>query len=207
MRASVRRSISFGLLCVLAFLVAASAAGLYSYTDAELQGPVQPIVFSHQVHSTKLEMDCLYCHDGATRSQHASIPAVSSCMGCHQWVKKGTSEGSVEEIAKIFQHYCGKSECPPWTLPGPGARPVAWIRIHNLPEHVQFKHNRHMLVENLKCQDCHGAVETMNRVYLTPDRKLRPRSLWLPAAKLEMGWCVECHERLEATIDCVTCHF
>ncbi len=175
-------------------LVAATAGGIYSYTDAELSGPVQPIAFSHQLHATDLGIECLYCHSMADRGQHATVPAVSVCVGCHQWVKQGQTEGSAEEIAKIFEYYQRGESIP-------------WIRIHNLPEYVQFKHQRHVLA-GVKCVECHGPVEKMQRVYLTKDTKLRPHSLWLPAAKLEMGWCMDCHEKREgATRDCAACHF
>ncbi len=174
-------------------LVASAASSLYQYSDDELSGPEQPIAFSHQVHATKLNIECLYCHSAADKSQHATVPAVSVCMGCHQWVKEGETPGSAEEIAKIKQFY-DKGESIPW------------IRIHNLPEHVQFKHFRHVNA-GIECQTCHGPVEEMNRVWLTPDTVLRPSSAFLPAAKLEMGWCMDCHFERGASDDCAACHF
>jgi hypothetical protein len=29
----------------------------------------------------------------------------------------------------------------------------------------------------------------------------------LPTAKLEMGWCINCHRDEGATQDCFTCHY
>ena len=174
-------------------LVASAASSLYQYSDDELSGPEQPIAFSHRVHATKLNIECLYCHSAADKSQHATVPAVSVCMGCHQWVKEGETPGSAEEIAKIVQFY-EKGESIPW------------IRVHNLPEHVQFKHFRHVNA-GIECQTCHGPVEEMNRVWLTPDTVLRPSSAFLPAAKLEMGWCMDCHFERAASDDCAACHF
>jgi hypothetical protein len=174
-------------------VIAAAAAGLYTYTDDELSGPEQPIEFSHAVHASKLEIECLYCHSGADKSQSATVPAVSTCMGCHQWVKEGSSPGSAEEIAKILDYYQRGESIP-------------WIRVHDMPEHVQFKHMRHVAA-GVECQTCHGPVEEMNRVWLTPDTKLRPHSLWLPAAKLEMGWCMDCHLERGASDDCAACHY
>lgn len=189
----VRICLALTVSCGLALLMTATAAAIYSYTDAELSGPVQPIAFSHEIHSTKLGMDCLYCHGAAERSQHAAVPAVSICMGCHQWVKKGETEGGAEEITKLLEFY-------------QRGAPIPWIRVHNVPEHVQFKHQRHVRV-GVECEQCHGPVETMHRVFLLEDTKLRPSSLWLPAKKLEMGWCIDCHLKQEATIDCVACHY
>jgi hypothetical protein len=191
------------LVCISAFLTLAAvvtatatgltAVGLYELTDEELSGPPQPIQFSHKVHATLLAMDCKYCHTGVDKGQHAVIPALSTCYGCHQWVKVGTSEGSAEEIAKIAEQYANGDS-------------VLWVRIHNLPEHVQFKHNRHVWAE-IQCAECHGPVEEMNRVWLVPDTRFNSSSAWLPAAKLEMGWCVDCHEKKGGSKDCVACHY
>lgn len=190
------RSPLFALLaCALlvAMVVTAGAAGLYQYSTPEQAGPQQPIEFSHAVHSGTLQMPCLYCHPSAESSQHAGVPAVSVCIGCHQWVKKGTSEGSEQEIAKIAG-YVDRGESIPWT------------RIHRLPEYVQFKHLSHVR-KGIACQDCHGPVETMNRVYLVPDTRFNSSAAWLPAAKLEMGWCMDCHIQQQGTRDCVGCHY
>lgn len=187
-----RTAVAFCALFVFV-VVSATAAGLYTYTDAELSGPEQPIQFSHQVHATTLEIQCLYCHSAADKSQHASVPAVSTCMGCHQWVKQGASEGSAEEIAKLAEYYNQGNSIP-------------WVRVHAVPEHVQFKHHRHVNA-GITCQECHGPVENMNRVWLVPDTKFRPSSLWLPAAKLEMGWCMDCHLARGGSDDCAACHY
>ena len=187
-----RRTIAIACVLGATALVSASS-GLYSYTDDELSGPEQPVEFSHQVHATDLGIECLYCHTAAAQSQHATVPAVSVCMGCHQWVKEGSSPGSAEEIAKIHEYHASGVSIP-------------WIRIHGLPEHVQFKHHRH-LNAGIECQTCHGPVESMNRVWLVPDTVLRPSSAYLPAAKLEMGWCMDCHLERGASDDCAACHY
>jgi hypothetical protein len=181
------------LFASLATVVAVAQGELYSYTDDERSGPEQPIQFSHKVHAGTLQMPCLYCHSWAEQSRYASIPAVSVCMGCHQWVKQGASPGSAEEIAKLQQFYERGESIP-------------WLKIHNVPEHVKFKHFRHVNA-GIECQTCHGPVEEMNRVWMVPDTKLRPHSLWLPAAKLEMGWCMDCHLERGAADDCVACHY
>ena len=208
--------ISIWMACFVALsgvALAASDAALYDYTDAELTGPEQPIAFSHRLHNGDLKIDCLYCHTGAAVSQHATVPAVSVCWGCHQHVTKkdaepGTrAELSKNEIAKIRTFYCGSEEPQPMaSKPCTQGESIPWIRIHNLPEYVQFKHNRHINA-GLACQECHGPIETMNRVYLFPDTKLRPSSAYLPAQKLEMGWCMDCHNKRGGSDDCAACHY
>jgi hypothetical protein len=114
-------------------------------------------------------------------------------MGCHQWVKKGTSEGSEEQITKLADYYQRGESIP-------------WVRVHWLPEHVQFRHNSHVRF-GLECQECHGTVEAMNRIYLVPDTKYIASSAWLPAQKLEMGWCMDCHILKAVTRNCTSCHY
>ncbi|GIV33564.1 MAG: cytochrome c [Chitinophagales bacterium] len=62
-------------------------------------------------------------------------------------------------------------------------KPVEWVRIHNLPDHVYFNHAQHVAVAGLECQTCHGPVETMEELY--------------QFAPLSMGWCLNCHRNNE----------
>ena len=107
-------------------------------------------------------------------------------------------------------------EIPVQAVPGPlptdfagyweRGESIPWLRVHQVPEHVQFAHQSHVRAEIL-CQDCHGPVETLNRLYLVPDTKYNSSSAWLPAAKLEMGWCMDCHLQKQGTRNCVSCHY
>lgn len=194
---STRVLIAVGLLVVCA-AVFAGAADLYPYTAEELTGPEQPIQFNHQIHAGgitdgNLGIPCLYCHGPAERGWDATVPAVSVCMGCHQYVKQGRTPGSEQEIAKIQEHY-QKGESIPW------------VRVHWIPDYVQFKHMRHVQA-GVACQECHGQVQDMKRVYLVPQTRFTKRSFFLPTQKLEMGWCMECHLQRGATDDCVACHY
>lgn len=197
MRVSMRAIATFFAGLGLAAAVGAAAGGLYDYSDDELSGPEQPIEFSHQVHARALSIDCQYCHSTVAKSQHASIPAVSVCLGCHDYVKKRSS-GSEQEIAKSEQEIAKIQEYYQ------SGQSIPWIRVHGVPEHVQFKHFRHVNA-GVECQTCHGPVETMNRVWLVPDTV--SASAYLPAAKLEMGWCMDCHLREGASDDCAACHY
>lgn len=63
--------------------------------------PVQPINFSHATHSGLQGIDCQFCHDGARRSKHSTIPAANTCMKCHKAIKKGSKYGT-GELTKIY---------------------------------------------------------------------------------------------------------
>ncbi len=190
--------------------------------DATTPGPLQPIPFSHKHHAGARDaggfgIDCQYCHSNTGRSQAAGVPPVEACMGCHKSFPAEYDElEGVRTLRSKWQTYADANgavvEDPVanWTPGGRWTdRPVAerktieWIQVHRLPEHVQFRHNRHVAAGKA-CQDCHGQVQEMDKVYLVPDRRFING---MPAAKLQMGWCVDCHRTSKAVTDCATCHY
>jgi len=157
--------------------------------DETAPGPLQPIAFSHKHHAGTFQIDCNYCHSGTDRSPSAGVPSVEVCMGCHSQFSPAYDEF---EGIKVLKAQWEKKE------------PIAWEQIHRSPEHVQFRHNRHVKA-GVACQDCHGPVEEMDKLYMTKDTKWWP---WgLPTQKLEMGWCIQCHRKEGASQDCNTCHY
>jgi len=164
---------------------AAKRAQELAWDDAA-PGPKQPVPFSHALHAGQFQIDCLYCHSGTDRSAVAGVPSVETCMGCH------AQFGQDLEGIQILQQYWDAQE------------PIPWEQIHRSPEHVQFKHNRHVAAE-VPCERCHGPVGEMDKLSLTSDTIWWP---WLlPSKKLEMGWCVNCHRENQASQDCLTCHY
>jgi hypothetical protein len=157
--------------------------------DPEAPGPNQPIPFSHKHHAGDFEIECMYCHTGTDRSRAAGVPSVEVCMGCHEQFPKEYDE--LEGIQVLKQHWEEQSSIP-------------WVQIHRLPEHVKFQHQAHVRA-GFECQTCHGQVEEMDKLYLTPDT--RWWQYGLPTQKLEMGWCVMCHRDNGASQDCLTCHY
>ncbi len=180
--------------------------------------PVQPIAFSHRLHAGDLQVPCLYCHSGAGSSRYAGIPAVTTCMNCHRFVT--TTFGAVraeDDLARqenrkprllispeLQKLYDALGIDPVSGLPAPDKTPspIAWVKVHNVPAFTYFDHRGHVTA-GVPCQQCHGPVETMERV-----RQVET---------LSMGWCVNCHrqvnrtgvggKRVNASIDCVTCHY
>jgi len=157
--------------------------------DENNEGPRQPIPFSHDHHAGTFEIDCQYCHSGTDRSRAAGVPSVEVCMGCHSQFPPEYDE--MEGIQILKKHWEEK-------------KPIEWNQVYRLPEHVKFRHNRHIQF-GLECQKCHGPVESMDRVFVQPDTNWK---YFVPSKTLEMGWCVQCHRKEEhqASIDCMTCH-
>ncbi len=185
-----------------------SVGGFYTINGAIGMGrmqnyqPEQPIFYSHQVHAGTNQISCLYCHGSAQDSKQASIPSVNTCMNCHKSINKyegpdklvrenGTAVDGTAEIQKLYA-YAGwnettKSYNPDNNKDGnpDGAKPIEWVKIHNLPDHVYFNHSQHVKVGKQSCQTCHGNIQQMPEVYQFTD--------------LSMGWCINCHR--ESKVD------
>ncbi len=148
--------------------------------------PVQPIFFSHHIHAGLNQISCLYCHGNAWDSKQASVPSPNICMNCHSAINDYHGERLVredgsrvdpnEEIKKLYSYTGYDPARRQYTQAG---KPIEWVRIHNLPDHVYFSHAQHVRAGKIQCQTCHGPVQEMNEV-----RQFAP---------LSMGWCINCH--------------
>lgn len=172
------------------------------------QGPDQPIAFPHTVHAGSMEqggigLDCTFCHRNADKGPAATIPTVQQCMFCHAQVKGvlPTAQAQISILSEASK----------------AGQAIDWLRVHRLPDHVQFVHDVHIrfLMANpgnivnasaalslladgtvsaaQTCSTCHGAVETMVKV-----NQVRA---------LKMGDCVDCHRQYNAPTDCAICHY
>lgn len=165
--------------------------------------PEQPIAYSHELHAGKLGIDCKYCHSSVLNSKHAGIPSVNVCMNCHRAVDEGTTTGKTE-IAKIYE----AAGYDPETRTYSGVeKPIKWVKVHNLPDHVYFNHSQHVVVGKVDCQACHGNMknETIGRVMSTEDLNavgtseadkangIKENDVKFTRPTLTMGWCIECH--------------
>lgn len=152
--------------------------------EGELPAPdvFQPIQFPHDVHAGTYQIDCQYCHFSAERSVDAGLPPVESCMGCHALVPGETPEQQAE-ISRLREYF---NE----------GRPIPWVRIYKVPDHVHFPHMRHVNA-GMECQECHGEVQEMG--------VLEERDpVW---GGDDMGWCIGCHVERDVSRDCTVCHY
>jgi hypothetical protein len=151
--------------------------------------PDQPIYFSHKVHAGINQINCQYCHTAVTESKHATIPSVNICMNCHKVVNEyvkgpklydedGNEINGTREIQKLYE-YANYKPGPGVTWDANSAKPIEWVKIHNLPDHVYFNHAQHVKAGKVQCQTCHGNIQEMDKVE--------------QASELSMGWCVNCH--------------
>jgi hypothetical protein len=144
----------------------------------------QPIEFNHAIHVVKKKVPCTDCHVGADENVHATLPTIQRCLLCHmkpQGKQPNPREQMVRRIAAT-------------------GRPVEWIQLFRLPDHVFFSHARHVGVAGLRCTTCHADMPKRTR----PPQERR---------SISMSACIECHEHRAsptnpngAILDCSECH-
>lgn len=154
--------IQLGVLVLFLCVPALVAFGVWrEATYQRLGEPVaQPIPFSHKHHVGDDGIDCRYCHTTVETSRHASLPGTSICLTCHSQLYKD---------APLLQ--------PLWDSVRTG-QPIAWQRVHDLPDFVFFDHSVHV-GKGVACFECHGRIDQM--------------PLTWRAQPMQMQWCLACH--------------
>src|SRR5258708_5195237 len=120
----------------------------------------QPVPFSHKHHAGDLAIDCRYCHTTVEDSPFAGMPSTEICMHCHSEIWKDSPV-----LAPVRDSY-------------QSGQPIAWNRVHDLPDYVYFDHSIHV-AKGVACVTCHGQVDEM--------------PLTWQDQSLLMSWCVDCH--------------
>ena len=148
------------LACVL--LLGSVPLARWAMEPAAARGAAlgQPIPFSHQHHVGEDGLDCRFCHATVDRSAFAGMPSTQTCLTCHS------------------QLFVDAGVLAPLHASAATGRPIAWRRVHDLPDFVYFDHRIHV-VKGVACQSCHGRVDRM--------------PLMLRQAPLQMQWCLGCH--------------
>jgi cytochrome c2 len=157
-----------GFFIAQTLVVAGTSVGL-----SKGYSPIQPIKFSHRIHVSDNQIDCVFCHNGPEYSRESGVPTTNVCMNCHNKIKSGEMTGQFE-INKIVSSFKNNKS-------------IEWVKIHDLPDHVFFSHAQHVSAGKVSCQKCHGEIEKMDvtRQY----------------ADLSMGWCVNCHRETEVQFE------
>lgn len=122
--------------------------------------PSQPVLFSHQHHAGELGIDCRFCHQSVEDEAFAGMPATEVCMKCHSqvWPREPM-------LAPVRESYAT-------------GEPLAWTRVHDMPDHAYFNHSIH-IAKGIGCSTCHGRVDRM--------------PMMTKAEPMTMQWCLDCH--------------
>jgi Cytochrome c7 and related cytochrome c/Class III cytochrome C family len=162
---TISRVSIFGALFLLAGLLWLIAAlNRSSYATEEGVAREQPVQFSHEHHVSGLGIDCRYCHTSVETSAFAGIPPTDTCMNCHAYI--WTESPYLEPVRHSYRT----------------GIPIAWTRVHDLPDFVYFNHSIHVN-KGVGCVTCHGRVDQM--------------PLTWKASSLHMEWCLACHREPE----------
>jgi hypothetical protein len=124
----------------------------------------QPVQFSHEHHVKGLGIDCRFCHSSVESSASAGMPATHTCMTCHSQIWSGSP--LLEPVRASFKEQ----------------KPLAWTRVHDVPDFVYFHHGVHVQ-KGVGCAECHGRIDNMPLAW-----REKP---------LTMEWCLECHRNPE----------
>lgn len=139
----VKIALVLGALATIASL-AVWATVTPKYTRVGYQ-PVQPVPFSHKIHSGQLGLDCRLCHSFVDSAAHSNIPTAQVCMNCHSQVQKENPK-----LAPIREAFAT-------------GKPVPWVQVHKTPDYVYFNHSVH-INRGVSCVSCHGRVDQMDVV-------------------------------------------
>lgn len=158
--------------------------------------PKQPIFYSHKVHAGINQINCQYCHAGVNDSRQAMIPSSNTCMNCHKQISEyageqlfdhdGNKIDGTAEIAKLYEAAGwdpGKKDYKRKKDGSIDAKPIEWVKVHNLADYVYFNHSQHVAIGKVQCQTCHGPIQDMDEV-----KQFAP---------LSMGWCINCHRETD----------
>ena len=107
----------------------------------------QPVPFSHEHHVGGIGIDCRYCHTSVETSAFAGIPPTKTCMNCHSqiWNDSPDARAGARELPRRHA-------------------PIAWTRVHDLPDFVYFNHSIHVN-KGVGCVTCHGRVDQMPLIW------------------------------------------
>lgn len=135
--------------------------------------PEQPIAFSHKLHVSQ-GIKCAMCHPMPDPGDFATIAKPPVCMSCHATIKKDSPQ--IQKLAAF--HADGKR--------------VPWAPVYRIPEWVSFNHRKHVSVEGVTCESCHGPVGTRDVLAREKD--------------ISMAACMDCHRARKASNGCLLCH-
>jgi hypothetical protein len=138
-----------------------------SYITQQNVAREQPVPFSHAHHVGGLGLDCRYCHTSVESSSFANIPPTKTCMNCHSQI--WSTSPTLEPVRESFRT----------------GQPIAWTRVHDLPDFVVFNHSIHVQ-KGIGCESCHGRIDQM--------------ALTWQNSSLQMEWCLDCHRAPEKNL-------
>lgn len=174
----MRRPRTIAALVILALL---GGGLLLIRASGRPEPPPQPIAFDHWLHVSKPGEQ-----DG---------PQLE-CSACHEYADKSAHATIPNTETCMLCHQSTKTESPEIqklaALAERNSQPP-WRRVYWFEKEadVFFTHKAHIRA-GVECAACHGDVANSHRIRRETD--------------MTMGWCIDCHRRRGASVDCYVCH-
>jgi len=120
-----------------------------------------------------------------------------ACTTCHAGVNQGPIAGIPNDKVCMRCHEFLMTDRPgvqQLTSYFNSGLDVPWQRVYGFSPsaHVKFNHAPHIRA-GVDCSRCHGDLSGM--------------TVAVRAVEINMGFCIQCHRRQQASTDCITCHF
>ncbi len=119
-----------------------------------------------------------------------------TCSFCHRYVERHRSAGIPNiDLCRACHSTDALSKKPEalkvvkYVQEG---KEIPWKRMYELPKFVVFPHWVH-IQSRVDCSVCHGLTGSKERPVKMVDRNY-------------MAWCMDCHQKRRASIDCYACH-
>lgn len=159
-------------------LLLVPAAILLVLAFAAMREPAvgQPVAFSHRSHTVTLKLGCEFCHQYVFTGAHAGLPGSETCGYCHL-VRRGQS-AEAARVTELLNAGTG----------------FQFNKLFQLAGHVNYTHRRHVGVAELECVNCHGGIAETE----TPPSR--------PLVRIDMNFCIGCHQDRGQSVDCNSCH-
>lgn len=198
-------------LILVALIVAAAALLARSYPGARLEIPPSTIKFSHELHVTDMEVECLTCHEAASTSTQSSdvlLPTMDVCGGCHDVEDDETCAtchvndnydaftNPKRPIAFNHKLHVGKGvECA--RCHGDIAKSARATEAANMPKMATCFECHDGITADADCAMCHNGQITLSDIH--PVGWLHQHS---ERAVIEPEWCSNCHRDESFCVDC-----
>ncbi len=179
----------FGPAFVILFVVSALLLyrGIYAYPSEGARTYGHEIGYNEAMFGPRLEQPIPFSH-----RLHVTDKEID-CYYCHPYPERSLNSGlpSADKCLACHDHIIPEHE---EILKLKGYRDrgenIPWKRVYYNPDHVYFPHFRH-IAKDIECAECHGEVERADRLH---------------QVTFYMGFCIDCHQKKDASLECTACH-